>query len=435
MPLLYVLNATRTLQNYGLVLEGATYDPIFSQGYINSKPNISIIGSSCFIDYSSTYSTSDLTYLIKMFESTPAGTTFALTDGNYYDSEQDYTVDVSGVFSLQSLTNSNKLVIGGIISGFTYTTNYKFYNQNNFIDPPQYTTGYTGGATASNYILNSITNNPAKSFINAGFLGSEFGKEEYVGLSGSTLNTGKLKINSVVSLKDNRELLYTDVVLTDENLVTNNITVTQYLRGNANPEILSKSRKALGCYVVLDADGNQVGCFENQNQLQAFLRSQYENSTYNSYWIPCLYCARLSDNATNAASADKSILFDGSVFFIINESPVPTFNDSGDLEVNYVYTLLANAEGSATLAATSSLDFNVDYGFKIDLSHPTLKGFSVNLYLDEEKTVPMTDQFYLIGTPGFDQSYLVYSKSTTSPKKIYMELNGNVIIPVEINVL
>ena len=435
MPLLYVLNATRTLQNYGLVLEGATYDPIFRQGYINSKPNISIIGSSCFIDYSSTYSTSDLTYLIKIFESTPAGTTFALTDGNYYDSEQDYTVDVSGVFSLQSLTNSNKLIIGGIVSGFTYTTNYRFYNQNNFIDPPQYTTGYTGGATASNYILNSITNNPAKSFINAGFLGSEFGKEEYVELSGSTLNTGKLKINSVVSLKDNRELLYTDVVLTDENLVTNNITVTQYLRGNANPEILSKSRKALGCYVVLDADGNQVSCFENQNQLQAFLRSQYENSTYNSYWIPCLYCSRLSDNATNAASADKSILFDGSVFFIINESPVPTFNDSGDLEVNYVYTLLANAEGLSTLAATSSLDFNIDYGFKIDLSHPTLKGFSVNLYLDEERTVPMTDQFYLIGTPGFDQSYLVYSKSTTSPKKIYMELNGNVIIPVEINIL
>lgn len=435
MPLLYVLNATRTLQNYGLVLEGATYDPVFSQGYINSKPNISIIGSSCFIDYSSTYSTSDLTYLIKMFESTPAGTTFALTDGNYYDSEQDYTVDVSGVFSLQSLTNSNKLIIGGIISGFTYTTNYKFYNQNNFIDPPQYTTGYAGGATAANYILNSITNNPAKSFINAGFLGSEFGKEEYVGLSGSTLNTGKLKINSVVSLKDNRELLYTDVTLTDENLVTNNITVTQYLRGNANPEILSKSRKALGCYVVLDGDGNQVSCFENQNQLQAFLRSQYENSTYNSYWIPCLYCSRLSDNATNAATADKSVLFDGSVFFIINESPVPSFNDSGDLEVNYVYTLLANAEGLSTLAATSSLDFSIDYGFKIDLSHPTLKGFSVNLYLDEERTVPMTDQFYLIGTPGFDQSYLVYSKSTTSPKKIYMELNGNVIIPVEINIL
>jgi hypothetical protein len=87
------------------------------------------------------------------------------------------------------------------------------------------------------------------------------------------------------------------------------------------------------------------------------------------------------------------------------------------------------------LVAISSLEFDVDYGFKIDLSHPTLKGFSVNVYLDEQRTVPMADQFYLIGTPGFDQSYFVYSKSTTSPKKIYLELNGNVVIPVDISVL
>jgi hypothetical protein len=47
----------------------------------------------------------------------------------------------------------------------------------------------------------------------------------------------------------------------------------------------------------------------------------------------------------------------------------------------------------------------------------------------------MTDQFYLIGTPGFDQSSLIYSKSTTSPKKIYMELNGNSVISLEIDIL
>lgn len=435
MPLLYVLNATRTLQNYGLVLEGATYDPVFSQGYINSKPNVSIIGSTCFIDYSATYSTSDLTYILKLFESTPAGTTFAFNDAEYYDSSLDYTTDVSGVFSLHTLTNSNKLVIGTIVSGFTYAINYKFYNKENFINPPQYTTGYTGGATASNYILNNITNNPSKSFVNAGFIGSEFGKEEYVQLSGSTSNTGKLKVNSVMALKDNRELLYMDVVLTDENLITNNVTVTQYLRGNANPEILAKSRKALGCYVVLDSNGNQVSCFENQNELQSFLRSQYENSTYNSYWIPCLHCSRLTDNALNASTGDKSILFDGSVFLVIDETKVPSFNESGDLEVDYIYTVLSNYSGNSVLTTTSSLTFDIDYGFKIDLSHPSLKGFSVNLYLDSEKTVQMTDQFYLIGTPGFDQSSLIYSKSTTSPKKIYMELNGNSVISLEIDIL
>ena len=72
-------------------------------------------------------------------------------------------------------------------------------------------------------LINNITNNPSKSFVNAGFIGSEFGKEEYVQLSGSTSNTGKLKVNSVMALKDNRELLYMDVVLTDENLITTNV--------------------------------------------------------------------------------------------------------------------------------------------------------------------------------------------------------------------
>jgi hypothetical protein len=128
-------------------------------------------------------------------------------------------------------------------------------------------------------------------------------------------------------------------------------------------------------------------------------------------------------------------LFDGSVFFIINETSTPVFNNSNEIEIDYVYTLLSNSEGSSNLAVTSSLEFDVDYGFKIDLSHPSLKGFSVNVYLDEARTVPMADQFYLIGTPGFDQSYFVYSKSSTSPKKIYMELNGNVVIPIDIKIL
>ena len=127
MPLHYVLNATKTLSNYGLIIKGSTYDPIFSQGYINSKPNISIIGSSCFIDYSQSFNISDLTYLKKVFNSTPVGTTFALSQGDYYDQELDYTVNLDGVFSFESLKNNDKLIIGGISSGFTYTSNYKLY--------------------------------------------------------------------------------------------------------------------------------------------------------------------------------------------------------------------------------------------------------------------------------------------------------------------
>ena len=432
MPLHYVLNATKTLSNYGLIIKGSTYDPIFSQGYINSKPNISIIGSSCFIDYSQSFNISDLTYLKKVFNSTPVGTTFALSQGDYYDQELDYTVNLDGVFSFESLKNNDKLIIGGISSGFTYTSNYKLYYKENFLNPPQYSTTYVGGATAQNYILNNITNNPAKSFLNSGFIGSAFGKEEYVEITGSTLNLGKIKVNSVNVLKDNREVLYTDTTLTDEDLSTVSATSTQYLRGNANPEILGKSRKALGCYVVIDSNGNQITCFENQNQLQAFLRGQYENETYTAYWLPCLFCSRLNDNSFSAINADKAISFDSVLMFKVLEQPVVTFTPSNEVTINYTYTLQSNYTAVDVLAETSEVELNVDTGFKFDLSNPTLKGFSVTFFSDQEKTTEYQRDVYVIGFPGFDQASVIVSKTINTPKKLYAEFKGPVSFTVDV---
>lgn len=432
MPLHYVLNATKTLSNYGLILKGSTYDPVFSQGYVNSKPNISIIGSSCFIDYSESFNISDLTYLKKVFDSTPVGTTFALSNADYYDQELDYTVNVDGVFSFETLTNNDKLIIGGISSGFTYTTNYKLYYKENFLNPPQYSTTYVGGATSQNYIINNITNNTAKSFLNAGFIGSAFNKEEYVEITGSTLNPGKLKINSVNVLKDNREILYTDTTLTNEDLSTISISSTQYLRGNANPEILGKSRKALGCYVVVDSNGNQINCFENQNELQAFLRAQYEDSTYMAYWLPCLFCSRLNDNAFNAVNADKAISFESVIMFKVLEQPIATFNAANDLVLNYTYTLQSNYTAVDVLTETSEVELNVDTGFKFDLSNPTLKGYSVTFFSDQEKTTEYQRDVYNIGFPGFDQASVIVSKSTSTPKKLYAEFKGPASFTVDV---
>jgi hypothetical protein len=428
----YVLNASKALSNYGIKIYGSTYDPCFTQGYMSSKPNLSIIGSSCFIDYTDTNNISDLTYLIKLFESTPAGTTFSFSQGNYYDPVYEYIVDTSGVFSLESINSNNKLIVGQIVSGFTYTTNYKFYNKSNFIDPPQYSTNYTGGTTSSNYVENNLTVNPGKSLLNLGLVGYEFGKEEYIEISGSTLNTGKLKVNSVLKLKDNREIAYTTVTLSNENLSTNNITLTHYLRGDANPEILSKSRKNLGCYVVYDSNGNQIQCFENQNQLQAFLRSQYETSSYTTQWIPCLFCSRLTDNGFNGSLADKSILYDASVFLLIEEQTFGTLDGNGNIVLTYSYNLKSNYYGNDNITPITEMNFTIDNGLKIDLSHPTLKGFEIDVYSDSGKTIPVIKDLYLIGVPGFDQSSLIYTKTQTSPRILYIELVGPNVISLKI---
>jgi hypothetical protein len=242
----YFLNPSQLIQNYGFEINGSTYDPVFTKSYVNSSPNVSILGITCFIDYTNCFSTSDRSTLIKLFKATPAGTTFSLSNGDYFDEYVNVRKDISGVFSFSSLTGNDKLIVGSIVSGFTYDSTYSYYTANNFLNPPQYSTTYRG-ATTSNWIVNNLNDGKFKSVANKGLLGSIFSKEEYVEISGSSLNSGKLLVNGSIQLKDKKELIYTGVTLTNENRSTTNTTITQFLRGNANPEILSKSRKTTGC--------------------------------------------------------------------------------------------------------------------------------------------------------------------------------------------
>jgi hypothetical protein len=430
----FVLNAVKSFTNYGIVLSGTTTDPALTKGFFSSSPNVSIIGNSCYIDYSNTSNISDLTYLKKLFFTAPIGTTYSISSGDYYDEFKNVRTDISGVFSKSSFTNNGKLLIGSIVSGLTYTSNYSYYDKSYFINPPQYTTGYTGAATL-NFITNNITSNPAKSFINSGPIGSCFSQEEYVELSGTTLNAGKLKINSVIKLKDNKELLYVDNTLVSENLGATATSSTFYIRGNANPDILNKSRKLLGCYIIYDSNGNQTSCFENQNQLQGFLRAQATATGYSAYWVPCLDCSRLTDNALNAASSDRTLFFDANVFFYITQQALATVNDALEVVLSYVYTLNSNAVSNSNLQTTSAITFTIDNGFKIDLSHPSLKGFEVEAYLDSSYTVPMSQYIYKLGILGFDQASLIYQKTTSSSKLIYLQFTGPTVINVQITVI
>jgi hypothetical protein len=255
-------------------------------------------------------------------------------------------------------------------------------------------------------------------------LGSVFSKEEYIEISGSTLNSGKLLVNGCLQLKDKKEVLYCGVTLTNENLLNRETTMTQYLRGESNPEILSKSRKSLGCYVIYDELGNQIDCFERQNELQAYLRSQFEGATLSTQWFVCDSCSRLGENAFDAANPDKSFEFEASIF-----AKVLTSFDNNN---NPVYQLLLNYPTSFTLRTSSSIAVSVTNGFKLDLSHPTLKGYSITTYGEEEKINEVTQSIYYYGVPGYDQSSLVYQKTLTSPRSLYIVFEGPVIFTLEV---
>jgi hypothetical protein len=82
----YVLNSVRSLKNYGLYITGSTVDPIWSKGFLNSKPNFSIQGSTCYIDYSHVSDISDKIYFKRTFSIFgSSGETFAFSSSRYYD--------------------------------------------------------------------------------------------------------------------------------------------------------------------------------------------------------------------------------------------------------------------------------------------------------------------------------------------------------------
>jgi hypothetical protein len=68
----------------------------------------------------------------------------------------------------------------------------------------------------------------------------------------------------------------------------------------------------------------------------------------------------------------------------------------------------------------------------LDLSHPTLKGYSITTYGEEEKINEVTQSIYYYGVPGYDQSSLVYQKTLTSPRSLYIVFEGPVIFTLEV---
>ena len=117
------LNNVRNYKNYGISVYGNTYDPVFTKGWLNSRPNISISGTTCYFDYSNIFDTSDRTFLKKTFGVIPAGTTFYVSDIQYYDENANYRTVVGGTCLFNSTFNDGKVIIGNVVSGFTFNQN------------------------------------------------------------------------------------------------------------------------------------------------------------------------------------------------------------------------------------------------------------------------------------------------------------------------
>ena len=86
------------------------------------------------------------------------------------------------------------------------------------------------------------------------------------------------------------------------------------------------------------------------------------------------------------------------------------------------------------LRTSSAISISINNGFKLDLSHPSLKGYAVFVYSEITKTNLVSSNLYYLGTPGFDQASAIYVKQERSPRNLYIDFVGPVTLELNVQI-
>ena len=411
----YTLNKVRTLKNYGLYVTGLTVDPIFKYGILNSKPNILINGSTCTIDYSHVYENSDAVYLRKTFNGfSGGGETFTVSSSQYFDEYNNVTTTLSGTCRISSVINAGRIIVATIISGMTAESDYNYYGKNNFIDTPQYAFTSIGG-TIGYFLVNSLPNLSVTTFNDMGILGSIYGLEEYIEISGGTANNAeRILVNGTTTLKDSREVLYFTAGGTFQNFSNTVTTVDLYLRGKPSLLLAPYQSNVTGIFTILDASTSDLAfCFENQTANQAQLRRASLPPVLTSSYLNCQSCYDLIYGSGIGSSIDiVSPPFTNLLYItVISETSVLVTTSLG---------LSTNVSVSQPVTLNRSVANNI---LKIDLSHPSLIGYELSFYSDAGYNIPLGAIYNSYGIAGYNGAYAMINPTPTTTT-IYGVLSG-----------
>lgn len=429
----YALNSVRTFKNYGFYVEGATaVDPIFSKGWLTANPNVLIKGNTCYIDYSHVYDTSNRVYLKRTFGSFTGGSgkTFYFSPTEYFDEETNSRYTVGGTCNFSQSLNDTRIIIATIGSGFTANNNYNYYKKENFTSTPQYTFTDTG-STGYYYLINSLPELSQTGFINSGALGTAFGgAEEYIEITGGTAeNYGRIPIYGASVLKDGQEIMYFTSGGTTQDLITSATTINLYLRGDPTWAQNENAQSNLGIILVKDLNGNIVECYENQNTNQSIYRSKSFSSAYTGSFILCKNCPdvvygeNLSLPSGPILDSFLNVLFlyittnnvNATTYYYLNTQSIPSRPTT---------TSVAIAASTASASINSFQYLNISSNLKIDLSHPSLLGFDIEIFSDSERTIKADQMVNIFGPLGYNSSYVYVYSAYSSIKTLYCTLYG-----------
>lgn len=410
---------------------GATYDPCFAKGYIETKPTIYKTGNSFYFDYSNSANSSDLKYLKRFFGNLGNGNTFSIVGGTYYVEESGQQYNFLGTYTLVGSTGEYNQYIN--LSGVTYPVNIAdgVYYSKNFLNEVKYTA--SSGNTAQYYQVKLNKDDPFNlDFF--GIYGNDYGYQEYLEISGSTLNAGRYLLNSFVKLNDGSQIAYinSSSSIANENLYFRPVIATVYMRGVPDIVTLSQNKNLNGLIKKINSSGDVLKVFDKQNLHQRYCRSITDTDSYFDW-----YAGQVSEynqniyNPQSYTALSLSINYFSFVKIVVNV--VNDYNtvlaDNTFLQTNVISLAV---DGVVTSTANYQSQLLSNSVLKLDLSDASLYSATIEPFLDAACSQRLTQNYFLNGIPGFDGASFIYLKTNSAPSTFYLKFTTDVSLILQV---
>jgi len=388
---------TKTFSSYGINIVNTYSDFDLIGKELISSPLVYYYNSfgKAIFDYSQTVNIDDIDLLEIFLQGITNGNTFSVSSGYYVKEQDGITSTINGVYQFDGATGNN-IILTTVVSATGINSAEYRYESEYFVNPPKLdlNTGFTGDTA---YIIKSVTNEGE--ITKLGLYEDDLVEISY---TGNTANLDRLNVEKVEVSTDGEEFIFVKEPVVNDNRIGLWTTINIYTRGNATSELLTSDFTLNGVANVFDKNGTIIDCFENQNELQGYLRRfGYSDTEITSTWG---YSGNCSNVAIDETGAGSSVLYDnifsvkyGASGFIINDSILPQLN----LIIGKTYLFYQGHNSNSGK-------------FPPQIVFTRIKNNVSSKYL-------LSDNYYTNGSPGRDNAFTLLTVDSSLPVVFYYE--------------
>jgi hypothetical protein len=388
---------TKTFSSYGINIVNTYSDFDLIGKELISSPLVYFYNSfgKAIFDYSGTVNTDDLDLLELFLQGITNGNTFSVSNGYYVKEQDGITSNINGIYQFDGATGNNIILTTVISATGINNAEYRYENEY-FVNPPKLdlNTGFTGDIA---YIIKSVTNKGE--IVKLGLYEDDLIEISY---AGNTANIDRLNVEKVENSTDGEEFIFVKEPLINDNRIGTWTTINVYTRGDATTELLSSDKSLLGSSNVFDKNGNFLACYNNQNELQSYLRKfAYADKESYSIWGYGGSCRTVAVESNGIGS---------------------------NLAYDKIYSVKYNTNGFIINDIVRGT-IDVEIGKKILLYQGHFSNFSLTpaqiVFTRVKGSVSsknlMSEYYFSNGIPGKDNSYTILTVDSKTPSIFYYE--------------